>query len=101
MKRILSAMALLGLAFVATADAQLVPFPQSGRILATINQRPETQGRIAFESLYRFLTKGNCPRPRVKLNPLSSCDRIWTCFSRVCPPNRTGAGKSKYRKSPP
>src|SRR5258708_4251496 len=29
MKRILSALALLGFAFVATADGQIVPFPQS------------------------------------------------------------------------
>ncbi len=48
---------------------ELVPFLQSGRILATINQRPEAQGRIAFESLYSFLVEGEYPPSRVKLNP--------------------------------
>jgi LacI family transcriptional regulator len=48
---------------------QLVPFLKSGRILATIYQRPETQGRMAFETLYHFLVEGKCPPPRIKLNP--------------------------------
>ena len=48
---------------------QLVPFLKSGRILATIYQRPETQGRMAFEALYHFVVEGKCPPPRIKLNP--------------------------------
>lgn len=48
---------------------QMVPYLRSGRILATINQRPQTQGRIAFETLYRFLAEGRCPAARIKLNP--------------------------------
>ena len=48
---------------------QLVPFLKSGRVLATIYQRPETQGRMAFEALYHFLVEGKCPPPRIKLNP--------------------------------
>lgn len=48
---------------------QLVPFLQSGRILATIYQRPEAQGRLAFEALHHFLVDGRCPPPRIKLNP--------------------------------
>ena len=49
--------------------AQLVPFLKSGRILATIYQRPEAQGRMAFEALYHFLVEGRCPPHRIKLNP--------------------------------
>lgn len=48
---------------------QLVPFLKSGRILATIYQRPEAQGRLAFEALHQFLVDGRCPPPRIKLNP--------------------------------
>jgi LacI family transcriptional regulator len=56
---------------VVTTDLfpQLVPFLKSGRILATIHQRPETQGRIAFEALYNFIAEGKCPPQRIKLNP--------------------------------
>jgi LacI family transcriptional regulator len=49
--------------------AQLVPFLRSGRILATIYQRPEAQGRMAFEALYKFLAEGKCPPHQIKLNP--------------------------------
>jgi LacI family transcriptional regulator len=48
---------------------QLVPFLKSGRVLATIYQRPETQGRMAFEALHHFLVEGRCPPHRIKLNP--------------------------------
>jgi LacI family transcriptional regulator len=48
---------------------QLVPFLKSGRILATIYQRPEAQGRMAFEALHHFLVEGRCPPHRIKLNP--------------------------------
>lgn len=48
---------------------QLVPFLKSGRVLATIYQRPEAQGRMAFEALHHFLVDGRCPPHRIKLNP--------------------------------
>jgi LacI family transcriptional regulator len=56
---------------VVTTDlfAQLVPYLRSGRILATMYQRPEAQGRMAFEALYNFLVEGKCPPQRIKLNP--------------------------------
>ena len=56
---------------VVTTDlfAQLVPFLKSGRILATMYQRPEAQGRMAFEALYKFLAEGKCPPHQIKLNP--------------------------------
>jgi LacI family transcriptional regulator len=56
---------------VVTTDLfpELVPLLRSGRILATINQRPQTQGRMAFEALYRFLAEGKRPPARIKLNP--------------------------------
>jgi LacI family transcriptional regulator len=48
---------------------QLIPFLRSGRIVATIYQRPEAQGRMSFEALYHFLVEGKCPPQRIKLNP--------------------------------
>jgi len=48
---------------------QLVPLLRSGKIFATIHQRPQAQGRIAFDSLYHYLVEGRCPPPRIKLNP--------------------------------
>jgi LacI family transcriptional regulator, galactose operon repressor len=56
---------------VVTTDLfpQLVPFLKSGRIMATIYQRPEAQGRMAFEALYHFLVEGKCPPHQMKLNP--------------------------------
>jgi LacI family transcriptional regulator len=47
----------------------LVPLIRSGRILATIYQRPLTQGRLAFQALYRFLVEGQCPLPRIRVAP--------------------------------
>ncbi len=47
----------------------LVPLIRSGRILATIHQRPLTQGRLAFQALYQFLVEGRCPLPRIRVAP--------------------------------
>jgi LacI family transcriptional regulator len=47
----------------------LVPLIRSRRILATIHQRPQTQGRLAFQALYQFLVEGQCPVPRIRVAP--------------------------------
>jgi LacI family transcriptional regulator len=47
----------------------LVPLIRSGRVLATIHQRPLTQGRMAFQALYKFLVEGQCPLPRIRVAP--------------------------------
>ncbi|HZU29097.1 MAG TPA: LacI family DNA-binding transcriptional regulator [Bryobacteraceae bacterium] len=56
---------------VITTDlfAALVPLIRSGRILATIHQRPMTQGRLACRALYRFIAEGQCPLPRIRVAP--------------------------------
>ncbi|MGE5109671.1 MAG: substrate-binding domain-containing protein [Acidobacteriaceae bacterium] len=48
---------------------ELVPHLKSGRVLATINQRPEAQGRLAFESLYGLLVEAKRPPSKIRLNP--------------------------------
>lgn len=47
----------------------LVPLIRSGRIFATIHQQPMTQGRLAFQALYKFLVEGQCPLPRIRVAP--------------------------------
>lgn len=42
---------------------------RSGKIAATIYQRPHTQGRLAFRVLQEFLVCGRCPAFRVTLAP--------------------------------
>lgn len=47
----------------------MVPLIESGKIAATIYQRPREQGRIAFQTIYRFLTEGLRPPSRIDLDP--------------------------------
>jgi LacI family transcriptional regulator len=47
----------------------LVPQIRSGRVLATIYQRPITQGRLAFQALHQFLIEGQCPLPKIRVAP--------------------------------
>jgi LacI family transcriptional regulator len=48
---------------------ELVPFLESGKILATLYQRPVTQGKVAFEALIRHLLDGISPQPITRLAP--------------------------------
>ena len=47
----------------------LVAHIRSGSVLATIYQRPYTQGRMAFRVLHEFLVRGSCPSYQVTLSP--------------------------------
>jgi LacI family transcriptional regulator len=47
----------------------LVPQIRSGSVVATIYQRPRTQGRMAFRVLHEFLAEGECPSYQVTLAP--------------------------------
>jgi LacI family transcriptional regulator len=47
----------------------LVPQIRSGAVIATIYQRPRTQGRMAFRVLREFLMEGACPSHQVTLAP--------------------------------
>jgi LacI family transcriptional regulator len=48
---------------------ELVPLIESGKILATLYQRPFTQGKLAFETLCRYLVEGIQPEPITRLAP--------------------------------
>jgi LacI family transcriptional regulator len=62
---------LAGRATVITSDLfpALGPFIESGRVAATMYQRPSIQGQLAFRALYRFLVDGVRPRPVIRLAP--------------------------------
>lgn len=47
----------------------LVPEIRSGAVKATIYQRPQTQGRLAFRVLYEYMDQGSCPTPHVTFAP--------------------------------
>ena len=56
---------------VITTDlyAELVPLIKSGKVLASLYQRPYTQGKTAFETLTRYLVQHVPPRTATKLAP--------------------------------
>ncbi|HYH00848.1 MAG TPA: substrate-binding domain-containing protein [Terriglobales bacterium] len=47
----------------------LVPRIEAGHVVATIYERPYSQGRIAFRIMHDFLMDGQCPTMRVTLAP--------------------------------
>jgi LacI family transcriptional regulator len=47
----------------------LAPLIRDGKVLGTIYQRPKTQGRIAFQSIYQFLVQGTCPALHHRIPP--------------------------------
>jgi LacI family transcriptional regulator len=49
--------------------AEIVPLIESGRILATLHQRSCTQGKLAFETLCRYLVEGVQPEPVTRVAP--------------------------------
>ena len=62
---------LLGKIELITTDLfpELVPFIESGKIFATLYQRPFTQGKVAIEMLAKYLAEGIKPEPVTRLAP--------------------------------
>ena len=48
---------------------ELVGHIREGHVIGTIDQRPFTQGRLAFRVLHQFLVEGSCPSYQVLLSP--------------------------------
>jgi LacI family transcriptional regulator len=69
--RALEELGLLGEVQVIATDVfpELVPYIESGKVLATLHQRPFTQGKIALELLVRYLVDGTAPDPATRLAP--------------------------------
>ena len=61
----------LGELAVMTTDffPELIPLIRSGKVLGTVYQRPQTQGRMAFQALYRFLVERKSPAAHLRLAP--------------------------------
>lgn len=49
--------------------SDLAPMIETGEVMATLYQRPFTQGRVAIHSLLRFLIEGARPNPITRLAP--------------------------------
>jgi LacI family transcriptional regulator len=62
---------LIGKITIITTDLfpALVESIRSGEVVATIYQRPRTQGRMAFRVLYDFLVEGGCPTQQTTFAP--------------------------------
>lgn len=69
--RALRELDLLGKVEVVTTDLfhELVPLISSGYVLATLYQRPFTQGKLAFETLLHLLRGEKVPETRIRLAP--------------------------------
>ena len=69
--RALEEQKLLGKIQVITTDlfSELVPLIESGKVLATLYQRPFTQGKVAFETLFSYLFEGRKPESVHRLAP--------------------------------
>jgi LacI family transcriptional regulator len=67
----LSELRLLGKVKVITTDLyrELLPYLQAGEVLATLHQRPFTQGKTAFEALAAYLLHGERPQLLTRLTP--------------------------------
>ncbi len=67
----LEQMNLLGKTHVVTTDlfSELIPLLEHGKVLATLYQRPFTQGKIAFETLLAFLMQEIKPEKTTWLAP--------------------------------
>jgi LacI family transcriptional regulator len=62
---------LLGKVQIVTTDLfqELIPLVEFGKVMATLYQRPYTQGKVAFEALLRYLRGDDKSHPYVRLAP--------------------------------
>jgi LacI family transcriptional regulator len=69
--RAVEEMGLLGKIEIITTDLfpELVPYLEAGHVSATIYQRAFTQGRVAMDTLVRYLAEGVRPEPCQRLAP--------------------------------
>jgi LacI family transcriptional regulator len=69
----------------------LAPLIREGKVLATVYQRPKTQGRMAFHALYQFLVQGTCPPLRHRLPPHIVLRSNLDVFLEMLPADREDA----------
>jgi len=78
----------------------LAPLIESGRVAATMYQRPSIQGQLAFRALYRFLIDGVRPRPVIRMAPHIVMKSNLQLFMDRLPP-RAARGRSRSRGPAP
>jgi LacI family transcriptional regulator len=69
----------------------LAPLIREGKVLATVYQRPKTQGRMAFQALYQFLLQGTCPVLQHRLPPHIVLRSNLDVFLKMLPADREDA----------
>jgi LacI family transcriptional regulator len=69
----------------------LAPLIRGGKVLATVYQRPKTQGRMAFQALHQFLVQGICPPLRHRLPPHIVLRSNLDLFLEMLPADRDDA----------
>jgi LacI family transcriptional regulator len=69
----------------------LAPLIRQGKVLATVYQRPKTQGRMAFQALHQFLVQGTCPALRHRLPPHIVLRSNLDLFLEMLPADRDDA----------
>ncbi|WP_348267819.1 LacI family DNA-binding transcriptional regulator [Edaphobacter paludis] len=67
----LDELGMLGKVSIVTTDLyhELVPLIELGKVLATLHQRPFTQGKLAFEQLLAYLLRDDKRQPFIRLAP--------------------------------
>jgi len=67
----LDELSLLGKIQIVTTDLfkELIPLIEFGKVMATLYQRPYTQGKVAFETLMRHLRGDDKSHPSIRLAP--------------------------------
>ena len=97
--RAIEEVGLAGRVTVITSDLfpALAPLIESGRVAATMYQRPSIQGQLAFRALYRFLVDGVRPRPVIRMAPhivmKSNLKLFMDRLPRRAPKGRSGRGE--------
>ena len=74
----------------------LAPFIESGRVAATMYQRPSMQGQLAFRALYKFLVDGVRPRPVIRMAPHIVMQSNLKLFMERLPRRRAKGRSRRY-----
>jgi LacI family transcriptional regulator len=93
--RALDDQGLSGKVTVITTDLfpALAPLIESGKIAATIHQRPWMQGQIAFQTVYSYLVEGVSPPPVTRLAPhIVMCSNLHLFLERMRSDAASGPG---------
>ncbi len=78
----------------------LAPLIRSGSVFATLYQRPKSQGRMAFQSLYQFVVQGSCPPVRRLIPPHLVLRSNLDVFLEMLPADREDSAALPWQSAP-